>query len=30
MKPRSFAALARLLQAGSGLVIGPDKTYLLA
>ena len=29
MKPRSFAALARLLQTGSGLVIGPDKTYLL-
>ncbi len=29
MKPQSFAALARLLQSGSGLVIGPDKTYLL-
>ena len=29
MKPRSFAVLAALLRAGSGLVIGPDKTYLL-
>ncbi len=29
MKPRSFAVFAALLRAGSGLVIGPDKTYLL-
>jgi chemotaxis protein methyltransferase CheR len=29
MKPQSFAALAALLRQGSGLVIGPDKTYLL-
>jgi chemotaxis protein methyltransferase CheR len=29
MRPQSFAALAALLHAGSGLVIGPDKTYLL-
>jgi chemotaxis protein methyltransferase CheR len=29
MKPQSFTTFARLLHAGSGLVIGPDKTYLL-
>ncbi|MBN8890444.1 MAG: chemotaxis protein CheR [Rhodospirillales bacterium 70-18] len=29
MTPHSFAALAALLRAGSGLVIGPDKEYLL-
>ena len=29
MKPSSFECLASLLYAGSGLVIGPDKTYLL-
>lgn len=29
MKPSSFDRLASLLQAGSGLAIGPDKTYLL-
>ena len=29
MKPSSFDCLAALLHAGSGLVIGPDKTYLL-
>ena len=29
MRPQSFAALSRLLHTGSGLVIGPDKTYLL-
>jgi chemotaxis protein methyltransferase CheR len=29
MRPRSFAVYAALLRAGSGLVIGPDKTYLL-
>jgi chemotaxis protein methyltransferase CheR len=29
MKAQSFAVFARLLQSGSGLVIGPDKTYLL-
>jgi chemotaxis protein methyltransferase CheR len=29
MKPTSFDTLASLLRLGSGLVIGPDKTYLL-
>jgi chemotaxis protein methyltransferase CheR len=29
MKPGSFEALATLLHAGSGLLIGPDKMYLL-
>jgi chemotaxis protein methyltransferase CheR len=29
MTPQSFAALAALLHAGSGLVVGPDKQYLL-
>jgi len=29
MRPDSFAAVAALLYAGSGLVIGPDKLYLL-
>jgi chemotaxis protein methyltransferase CheR len=29
MRPPSFETLAALLRAGSGLVIGPDKTYLL-
>ena len=29
MKPQSFETLASLLRQGSGLVIGPDKTYLL-
>jgi len=29
MKPSSFDSLAALLHTGSGLVIGPDKTYLL-
>jgi hypothetical protein len=29
MKPQSFTVLARLLHTGSGLVIGPHKTYLL-
>ena len=29
MTPRSFNSLATLLLAGSGLAIGPDKTYLL-
>jgi len=29
MKPQSFTTLARVLHTGSGLVIGPDKTYLL-
>jgi chemotaxis protein methyltransferase CheR len=29
MKPTSFESLATLLRLGSGLVIGPDKTYLL-
>ena len=29
MKPRSFAVFAELLRTGSGLVIGPDKVYLL-
>jgi chemotaxis protein methyltransferase CheR len=29
MKPTSFDVLARLLYSGSGLVIGPDKLYLL-
>jgi chemotaxis protein methyltransferase CheR len=29
MKPGSFETLAALLYAGSGLVIGPDKLYLL-
>jgi chemotaxis protein methyltransferase CheR len=29
MRPQSFDTLASLLRAGSGLVIGPDKTYLL-
>jgi chemotaxis protein methyltransferase CheR len=29
MKPQSFSTLATLLRVGSGLVIGPDKTYLL-
>jgi chemotaxis protein methyltransferase CheR len=29
MKPNSFESLATLLRLGSGLVIGPDKQYLL-
>ena len=29
MRPQSFDLLAGLLRGGSGLVIGPDKTYLL-
>lgn len=29
MKPQSIEKLAAILQAGSGLAIGPDKTYLL-
>lgn len=29
MKPRNFETLATLLQRGSGLVIGPEKLYLL-
>jgi chemotaxis protein methyltransferase CheR len=29
MRPQSFEALAALLRAGSGLMIGPEKTYLL-
>jgi chemotaxis protein methyltransferase CheR len=29
MTPQSFAAFAALLHAGSGLVVGPDKQYLL-
>lgn len=29
MTPQSFATLAALLHAGSGLVVGPDKQYLL-
>jgi chemotaxis protein methyltransferase CheR len=29
MTPQSFETLSALLRAGSGLVIGPDKTYLL-
>ncbi len=29
MTPQNFAALAALLHAGSGLVVGPDKLYLL-
>jgi chemotaxis protein methyltransferase CheR len=29
MKPHSFDALAAMLRASSGLVLGPDKTYLL-
>ncbi len=29
MTPRSFTSIAALLMAGSGLSIGPDKTYLL-
>jgi chemotaxis protein methyltransferase CheR len=29
MRPQSFDVLAALLRGGSGLVIGPDKTYLL-
>jgi chemotaxis protein methyltransferase CheR len=29
MKPNSFDMLAAVLRAGSGLAIGPDKTYLL-
>jgi chemotaxis protein methyltransferase CheR len=29
MKPNSFDMLAGVLRAGSGLAIGPDKTYLL-
>jgi len=29
MKPTSFESFATLLRLGSGLVIGPDKTYLL-
>jgi len=29
MKPQSFDTLAATLRAGSGLVIGPDKVYLL-
>ncbi len=29
MTPQSFDTLAKVLRAGSGLAIGPDKTYLL-
>jgi len=29
MNPKSFETIASLLHAGSGLAIGPDKTYLL-
>lgn len=29
MKPQSFEALANMLRANSGLVLGPDKEYLL-
>ena len=29
MKPQNFAALATILRNGSGLIIGPDKQYLL-
>ena len=29
MRPQSFEILAQCLRAGSGLVIGPDKQYLL-
>ena len=29
MKPQSFEVFSTLLRNGSGLVIGPDKQYLL-